>query len=173
MKAFGFVILVLLLMLSGCTAQTNNPTEGQPMPIQTASAAPADASEEEPQKTGAAGTTEETETAEETNDDAEAVEETAADAAGAVAAGAAVLKNGIGVFGMIVVLAVCTVPILKIGFAYLTYKGAAGLSGTVADSSISKLLGTIGTAFGMVLGLVGSAAVMLFVSVIISMKAVT
>lgn len=95
------------------------------------------------------------------------------DAAGAVAAGAAVLKNGIGVFGMIVVLAVCVVPILKIGFAYLTYKGAAGLSGTVADSRITKLLGTIGTAFGMILGLVGSAAVMLFVSVIISMKAVT
>ena len=66
MTAFGFVILVLLLMLSGCTAQTNNPTDGQPMPIQTASAAPADASEEEPQQTGTAGTMEETETAEET-----------------------------------------------------------------------------------------------------------
>lgn len=95
------------------------------------------------------------------------------DAAGAVAAGAAMLKNGIGVFGLVVVLAVCTVPFLKIGFGYLTYKAAAGLSGTVADPKITKLLGTIGTAFGMILGLVGSAAVMLFVSVIISMKAVT
>ncbi len=94
------------------------------------------------------------------------------DAAGAVAAGAALIKNGIGVFGMIVVLAVCTVPFLKIGFGYLAYKAAAGLSGTVADSRITKLLGTIGTAFGMILGLVGAAAVMLFVSVIISMKAV-
>lgn len=95
------------------------------------------------------------------------------DAAGAVAAGAALLKNGIGVFGMIVVLAVCTVPFLKIGFGYLTYKGASALCGTVADARITKLLGTIGTAFGMILGLVGAAAVMLFVSVIISMKAVT
>ncbi|MBQ8831750.1 MAG: hypothetical protein IJ017_09135 [Oscillospiraceae bacterium] len=95
------------------------------------------------------------------------------DAAGAVAAGAALLKNGIGVFGMIVVLAVCTVPFLKIGFGYLTYKAAAGLCGTVADSRITKLLGTIGTAFGMILGIVGASALMLFVSVIISMKAVT
>ena len=94
------------------------------------------------------------------------------DAAGAVAAGAALLKNGIGVFGMIVVLAVCTVPFLKIGFGYLTYKAAAALCATVADSRITKLLGTIGTAFGMILGLVGASAVMLFVSVIISMKAV-
>ena len=66
MKAFGFSMLVLLLMLSGCATQTSNPTDGQPMPIQTASAAPADASEEEPQQTGTAGTMEETETAEET-----------------------------------------------------------------------------------------------------------
>ena len=95
------------------------------------------------------------------------------DAAGAVAAGAALLKNGIGVFGLIVVLAVCTVPFLKIGFGYLTYKAAAALCGTVADARITKLLGAIGTAFGMILGLVGASAVMLFVSVIISMKAVT
>lgn len=94
------------------------------------------------------------------------------DAAGTVASGAAILKNGIGVFGMIVVLAVCTVPILKIGFAYITYKGAAALSETVADVRITKLLGIIGTAFGMILGIVGAAAIMLFVSVIISMKAV-
>lgn len=94
------------------------------------------------------------------------------DAAGAVASGAALLKNGIGVFGMIVVLAVCTVPFLKIGFGYLTYKGASALCAAVADARITKLLGSIGTAFGMILGLVGSAAVMLFVSVIISMKAV-
>lgn len=58
MKAVGFVILVLLLMLSGCATQTSNPAAGQPMQVQTESAAPADASEEEPQKTGAAGTTE-------------------------------------------------------------------------------------------------------------------
>ena len=95
------------------------------------------------------------------------------DAAGAVAVGAALLKNGIGIFGMIVVLAVCTVPFMKIGFGYLTYKAASGLSGTIADGRITKLLGTICTAFGMILGLVGAAAVMLFISVIISMKAVT
>lgn len=95
------------------------------------------------------------------------------DASGAMAAGAGVLKNAVGVFGMGAVLAVCIVPFLKIGAGYLAYKASAGLAGTVADARISKLLGAIGTAFGMILGLVGSAAVMLFVSVILFMKAVT
>lgn len=95
------------------------------------------------------------------------------DAAGAVAAGAGTVKNTIGVFGMAVVLAVCAVPFLRIGAAYLAYKAAAGLSACVSDQRISGLLSNIGTAFGMVLGLIGACAVMLFISVIIVMKGVT
>ena len=94
------------------------------------------------------------------------------DAAGAMAAGAGMIKNAIGVFGMAAVLAVCVTPVLKIGAGYLAYKAASGLAGAVADTRISKLLGTVGTAFGMILGLVGSAAAMLFISVILFMKAV-
>ncbi len=95
------------------------------------------------------------------------------DAAGVVAAGAGTVKNAIGIFGMAVVLTVCAVPFIRIGAAYLAYKAAAGLAGTVSDSRISGLLGNIGTAFGMVLGLIGACAVMLFISLIIAMKAVT
>ena len=95
------------------------------------------------------------------------------DAAGTMAAGAGMLKNAVGVFGMAAVLAVCAMPFMKIGAAYLAYKASAGLAGTVADSRITKLMSSMGTAFGMILGLVGSAAVMVFVSVILFMKAVT
>ena len=90
-----------------------------------------------------------------------------------MAAGAGMLKNAVGVFGMAAVLAVCAMPFMKIGAAYLAYKASAGLAGTVADSRITKLMSSMGTAFGMILGLVGSAAVMVFVSVILFMKAVT
>ena len=95
------------------------------------------------------------------------------DAAGAVAAGAGTVKNTIGVFGMAVTLAVIAVPFLRIGAAYLAYKAAAGLSACISDTRISGLLSNIGTAFGMVLGLIGACAVMLFISVIIAMKGVT
>lgn len=94
------------------------------------------------------------------------------DAAGTMAAGVGILKNAVGVFGMAAVLAVCAIPFLKIGAAYLAYKASAGLAGTIADSRITKLMNIMGTAFGMILGLVGSVAAMVFVSVILFMKAV-
>lgn len=45
MKAIGIVMAVMLL-LSGCAAQTESPADGQPVPVQAESAAPVDASEE-------------------------------------------------------------------------------------------------------------------------------
>ena len=88
------------------------------------------------------------------------------DAADTVVAGAAVLRNAVGIFGMLAVIAICIVPFIRLGVHYLFYKVAAGLTGSVADSRISKLVGAIGTSFGMTLGLVGACAMMLFFSII-------
>ena len=88
------------------------------------------------------------------------------DAADTVVAGAAVLRNAVGIFGMLTVVAICLVPFIRLGVHYLFYKIAAGLTGGVADSRISKLVGAIGTSFGMTLGLVGACAIMLFFSII-------
>ena len=95
------------------------------------------------------------------------------DAAGTVVAGASILRNAIGVFGLLAVLAVCLSPFLTLGVQYLLYKAAAGVAGVVSGKRISDLIGGIGTAFGMVLGLVGAGALMLFFSVISSVRAVT
>lgn len=45
------------------------------------------------------------------------------DAAETVLAGAGILKNAVGVFGMLAVLAMCVVPFLQLGIHYLAYKG--------------------------------------------------
>lgn len=65
MKTIGIVMAVLLLMLSGCAAQSDNPVDGQSMPVQAENSAPVDASEEEPQQTGAVEASEETASTEE------------------------------------------------------------------------------------------------------------
>ena len=44
------------------------------------------------------------------------------DAAETVLAGAGILKNAVGVFGMLAVLAMCVGPFLQLGIHYLTYK---------------------------------------------------
>ncbi len=95
------------------------------------------------------------------------------DAAGVVMNGAAALRNAVGVFGLAVICAVCLAPFLKLASYMLVYKAASALAAPITDARIAKLLGDIGTAYGMTLGLVGSVSMMLFVSVISAMKAVT
>lgn len=95
------------------------------------------------------------------------------DAADTVLSGASVLRNAIGVFGMLAVVATCAVPFLRLGVNYLLFKAAGGLSGAVADSSITKLIDSFGAAFGLTLAMVGVSAVMLFVSIVMVIKSVT
>ncbi|MGE4353499.1 MAG: stage III sporulation protein AE [Oscillospiraceae bacterium] len=94
-------------------------------------------------------------------------------AAGTVVAGASMLRAGVGVFGMLVVLAVCAGPFLTLCIHYLIYKGVAALGMGLADSRLGQLIDGIGTAFGMVLGLVGCGAIMLFFALLSGMKAVS
>ncbi|MEG1404417.1 MAG: stage III sporulation protein AE [Oscillospiraceae bacterium] len=94
------------------------------------------------------------------------------DAAGTLVAGAGILRNSIGVFGFLAVAAVCVTPFLTLGTHYIVYKGTAALSEALTDKRMSELISAVGTAFGMLLALVGSAGIMLFFSVISSMKAV-
>jgi len=95
-----------------------------------------------------------------------------ADAADSVMAGAMLVRNGIGVVGLLVVLAVCLVPILQLGAHYVMFKAAAGVSGAVTDKRVGGLIGDLGTAFGMVMGLTGAGMVMLFFSIISMMRMV-
>ncbi|MCL2562717.1 MAG: stage III sporulation protein AE [Oscillospiraceae bacterium] len=95
-----------------------------------------------------------------------------ADAAESVMAGAMLIRNGIGVIGLIVILAVCLIPILQLGAHYILFKAAAGLSAPITDKRIGDLIGDLGTAFAMVMGLVGAGMMMLFFSIISMMRMV-
>lgn len=95
------------------------------------------------------------------------------DAASAVVSGTSMLKSTIGVFGMIVILAVCAVPFMRLGVNYLIFKGAAAVAEPLGGTRLSKVINAAGTAMGMLLGLCGSMAVMLYISIISLMKVVS
>ncbi len=95
------------------------------------------------------------------------------DAASAVVSGTSMLRNTIGVFGMVVILAVCIVPFMNLGMNYLIFKGASAISEPLGGKRISKVINSMGTSMGMILGLCGSMAVMLYISIISIMKVVT
>ncbi len=88
------------------------------------------------------------------------------DAAETVLAGASILKNTVGIFGMLAVLGICFLPFIQLGIHYLVYKFTAALCATVSDSNSSGLIDGIGGAFGIVLGMTGACAVLLMVSLI-------
>ena len=88
------------------------------------------------------------------------------DAAETVLAGAGILKNSIGVFGMLSVLGMCIGPFLQLGVNYLIYKMTAAVSATVAESRIVGLIDGIGGGFGLVLGMTGACALLLLISMV-------
>ena len=89
-----------------------------------------------------------------------------------VLAGAGMLKNTIGVFGMLGILAACAHPFLQLGVQYLLYKLTAFLASTVGPPGLCKLIDGLGGAFGLVLGMTGSCAFLLLISVLSSVAAV-
>ena len=95
-----------------------------------------------------------------------------AETAETVLAGAGMLKNTIGVFGTLAILAACAYPFLQLGVQYLLYKLTAYLASAVGAPGLCKLIDGLGGAFGLVLGMTGSCAVLLLVSVLSSVAAV-
>ena len=87
-------------------------------------------------------------------------------AAETILVGAGLLKNTVGVFGMLAVLGICVVPFLKLGAHYLTYKFTGALAAMLADSRLAELIDGISTAFALMLGMTGASALLLLVSIV-------
>lgn len=96
-----------------------------------------------------------------------------ADAAGSVVAGAGVIRGAVGVFGLVAVLALCLTPFLKLGVRYVLLKACSALAAPVCTGAMARLIDAVGTACGMILGLVGSQALMLYIAVISMIRTVT
>ena len=71
------------------------------------------------------------------------------------------------------VLALCVLPFLELGCHYLVYKCAAALTATVTPGPEASLMDAIGSAFALVLGMCGGGAMILYIALITSLKAVS
>lgn len=95
------------------------------------------------------------------------------DAAETVLAGAGMLKNTVGVFGMLGDSGQpAAYPFLQLGVQYLLYKLTAFAAGAVGAPGLHKLIDGLGGAFGLILGMTGSCALLLLISVLSSVAAV-
>ena len=94
-----------------------------------------------------------------------------ADAAESVLAGAGLLRGMIGVFGTLGVLGFCLVPFLRLGVQYLVYQGAALVAAAVGPKKLVELIARLGDAFGLVLAMTASSALLLLISVVAALTA--
>lgn len=92
-------------------------------------------------------------------------------AAETVLSGAALLRNAVGTFGMLAVLAMFLTPFLRIGINYLILKVSSALCG-VLGSKLTGMLDTVSTVTGLLLGMIGSCALMTLLSCCCFLKVV-
>ena len=94
------------------------------------------------------------------------------DAAETVLAGAGALRGTIGAFGTLAVLGACAWPFLNLGVQYLLYKMTAFLAGTVGPPELCRLIDGLGNAFGLLLGMTATCAVVVLISILSCVSAV-
>lgn len=88
------------------------------------------------------------------------------DAAETVLSGASLLKNSIGIFGMLCVTAICLVPFVRAGASYLCYKAGAAVLSPLCAGSLRQLLEGVGTGFGLLLGMLGTCCLILYLELV-------
>ena len=96
-----------------------------------------------------------------------------ADAADAVLAGAGAVRNTVGVAGLLAVLAVCLLPLVRLGTQYLVYKAAAFLAGVLGAERLTGLIDALGGAFGLIFGMTGACGLLLLISISSALGVVT
>ena len=87
-----------------------------------------------------------------------------ADASETLLVSAGLIRSGVGIFGMLGVLAVSIGPFLETGLGYLTMKCTAALSASVGEKQLSSLISALAGAMGLITALTGVCTVLVLIS---------
>ena len=88
------------------------------------------------------------------------------DATETVLSGAALLRGSVGVFGMLCVTAICMIPFVRVGASYLCYKAGAAVLSPLCSGSLRQLLDSVGTGFGLLLGMLSTCCLILYLELV-------
>lgn len=81
-----------------------------------------------------------------------------------------ILKNAVGIVGIIVVIGICIAPVIKLGTLTIIYNLAAGIIEPLADGKIVKLLEEMGGIFKLLFAILCTLSVMLIIGVTLVVK---
>lgn len=81
-----------------------------------------------------------------------------------------ILKNAVGIVGVIIILSICIMPIIKLVALMGVYYLGSALCQPIADKKIVDLLGQIGGTFKLLLAIMCSISVMLVIGITLVIK---
>lgn len=76
-----------------------------------------------------------------------------------------ILKNAVGIIGVIIIIAICISPIIKLLFLMLFYYIGSALCEPIADEKIVNLLEKIGSTFKLFLGIMVSVSTLFIIGI--------
>ena len=74
---------------------------------------------------------------------------------------------------MLVVIAVCLLPLIRLGVQHILLKLTAALSSTVGEKPLVDLIESVSDIMGFLIGMTGASAFMLLISCVCSLKVVS
>lgn len=81
-----------------------------------------------------------------------------------------ILKNAVGIVGVIIVIGICIVPIIKLTILMATYYLVSAVCEPIADEKIISLLSQIGDTFKILLAMLSAISVMLIIGITLVIK---
>ena len=95
------------------------------------------------------------------------------DASQSLLAAAGMIKNAVGVYGLLAVLAICLGPFFRLWLQYLCMKLTAALCGLFGSDRVGSLMEKLSESMGMVVGVTGAACVMTVLILALCIRAVS
>lgn len=81
-----------------------------------------------------------------------------------------ILKNAVGLVGIVIVIGICIMPIIKLAILTFGYKLLATVTQPIADKNITSLLEQIGDIFKILLAILSAIAFMLIIGTALVLK---
>ena len=94
------------------------------------------------------------------------------DAAESMLAGAVLIRNTIGVVGMLCITAICLLPFLHVGCNYLLFKAGGAILTPICGSALAGLVAGLSDSMGLMLGMLGTCSAILFFELVFSIMLV-
>lgn len=95
------------------------------------------------------------------------------DASETILVSVGVMKNAVGIYGMLAMISICIGPFLKIGIQYILLKLTAAVCCAFGNKQITELIGNFSSVMGFLLAMTGTVCLLFMISIVCFMKGIS